>query len=97
MTPQLSSRDWFGKVAAGVALGFTLALACAGLFKVSLGIGDTFFSTQGQFAMWLMAPVWAFTVSLCFLFGSSARAWAWLGLVNALAWGVLALAGGLRG
>ena len=71
----LSSRDWFGKTAAAFILGFTLALGCAGLFRIAAGVGDAYFSTKGQFAMWLMAPLWALTLSFCFLFRSSLRAW----------------------
>lgn len=92
MTQPLSSRDWFGKSAAGLVLGFTLALGASGLFQALTGVGDTFFSTKGQVSMWLMSPVWALTLSLCFLFRTSLRAWLWLGVVNLAVW---ALAFGL--
>ena len=66
-----------------------------GLFKVLGGVGDTFFSTKGQLAMWLMAPVWAGVLSFCFMFRSSARAWGWLALANLVLWGALYMLGGL--
>ena len=95
MKPPLTSRDWFGKASAGVILGFFLALGCAGLVKLSMDIGEAFFSTKGQFAMWLMSPVWALTISLCFLFRSSLRAWIWLALGNFVVWLPIIISGGL--
>lgn len=96
MSKPLSSRDWFGKSAAGLILGFALALGAAGVFQRLAGVGDTFFSTKGQFAMWLMSPVWALTLSFCFLFRSATRAWSWLAGANLLVWGLVLLLGGLR-
>lgn len=93
--PPLTSRDWFGKSAAGLVLGFVLALGCAGLFRQAMGIGEAYFSTKGQFSMWLMSPVWALTLSLCFMFRTPARAWAWLGAINLAVWTPLALMGGV--
>jgi len=95
MKRELTSRDWFGKVSAGLVLGFLLALGAGGLFKVLVGAGDTFFSTKGQIAMWLMAPVWSLVVAFCFMFRSTARAWLWLALANVVAWGALFLLGGI--
>lgn len=95
MKRALSSKDWLGKSSAGLILGFLLALGAGGLFKVLGGVGDTFFSTKGQLAMWLMAPVWAGVLSFCFMFRSSARAWGWLGLANLVLWGALYMLGGL--
>ncbi|MCB2060033.1 MAG: hypothetical protein R3E09_06115 [Novosphingobium sp.] len=97
MTSPLSSRDWFGKASAGLILGFLLALGAGGLFKVAAGVGETFFSTKGQFAMWMMSPVWALVLSLCFLFRSSLRAWLWLAAANLVLWALLASLGGLAG
>ena len=94
MKAAITNRGWIGKAGAGVLLGFLLALGVSGLFKVALGVNDTFFSTRGQFSMWLMSPVWAFTLSFCFLFPSARSAWSWLGLANGLVWGALFLAGG---
>lgn len=95
MKRELSSRDWFGKCSAGLVLGFLFALGCSGLFKLSAELGDTFFSTKGQFSMWMISPIWAAILSLCFLFGSTRRAWGWLALANSLLWAALWLAGGL--
>jgi hypothetical protein len=92
----LSSRDWFGKTAAALILGFLLALGCAGLFRAIADVGHEQFSTKGQFAMWLMAPVWALTISFCFLFRSPLRAWLWLAVANVMVWAPLVLMGGLR-
>lgn len=91
----LTSRDWFGKASAGLVLGFLLALACSGLFKLAAGLGDTFFSLQGQFAMWMISPIWGLILSFCFFFGSARRAWGWLALANALLWAALWGLGGV--
>ena len=92
---QLSSRDWFGKASAGLVLGFLLALAAGGLFKMLVGVGDAFFSTKGQIAMWLMSPVWALTLSFCFLFRTGLRAWVGLAIANVILWLPLFVFGGL--
>ncbi|TDW65405.1 hypothetical protein EDF57_103589 [Novosphingobium sp. PhB55] len=91
MSKPLSSKDWFGKSAAGLVFGFTLALGAAGLFQRLAGIGDTFFSTKGQFAMWLMSPVWALTLSFCFMFRTAVRAWLWLAGANLVVWAIVLL------
>lgn len=89
MRPELSSRDWFGKASAGLVLGFLLALGAGGLFKTMSGVGDTFFSTKGQLAMWMMSPVWALVFSFCFMFRSGGRAWIWLAGANLLVWAAI--------
>lgn len=86
MNKSLSSRDWFGKASAGLILGLTIALGVSGLLSRALGISETYFSLKGQFTMWMIAPVWAGILSLCFLFRSGARAWAMLGTACALIW-----------
>ncbi len=91
----LSSKDWFGKASAALVLGFTLALAVSGLFKAAMGLKDTYFSTPGQFSMWIMGPVWAVTLSLSFLVASGRRAWVWLALANLVLWSLLWLIGGV--
>lgn len=96
MMRPLSSRDWFGKSSAGLLLGFTLALGASGLFMLAAGVEDTFFSTKGQLAMWLMCPIWALTLSFCFLFRSSLRAWVWLAAANGAVWLPILLLGGVR-
>ncbi len=96
MKRALTSKDWFGKVSAGVLLGFALALGVSGLLP-TLGIGSlSFLKTSGQFMMWLISPVWATVISLCFMFSSGLRAWLWLGAANIAVWGALALMGALK-
>lgn len=95
MKPAVSSRDWFGKASAGLLLGFVIALGLSGLYKLAAGLGDTFFSTKGQIGMWMISPIWAGVLSFCFLFGSTRRAWGWLGLVAGLIWALLFVAGGV--
>ncbi len=88
---RLSSRNWFGKVSAGLALGFGLAVAVSGLFAW-FGPGGLFAGTgKTQFNMWLISPVWVATLSLCFLFPSGRNAWYGLGLANLVAFGLLAV------
>lgn len=87
MTPsEISSRDWFGKASAAFVLGFGLTLALTCTFRTVFSRGDAWFSAQGQIAMWMMSPIWCALLSLCFLFRSTARAWAWLAIANVLAW-----------
>lgn len=91
MTPSaISSRDWFGKVSAAFVLGFTLALALTCTFRILFSSGDAYFSAQGQVAMWMMSPIWCALLSFCFLFRSTAHAWAWLAMANLLAWALYA-------
>lgn len=94
-TKQLSSRDWLGKVTAGLILGFSLALGISGLLAWAIGVGDTFFSTRGQLTMWVIAPIWCAVLSFCFLFRSGLRAWAMLGLATAAVWAALFATGTL--
>lgn len=96
MKPQLTAKNWFGKASAGLILGFLIALGISGLFRTLGGVQEAFFSTKGQFSMWLMSPVWALVVSLVFLFRTSLRAWGWLVLANIVLWGLIAVLGGLR-
>lgn len=85
-TVELTSRNWFGKVSAAVVLGFTLTLALTCTFAVLFSRGDSYFTAQGQMAMWLVSPIWCLILSLCFLFRSGARAWGWLAVANVVAW-----------
>jgi hypothetical protein len=95
MKRELTSRDWFGKSSAGLILGFILALGVSGLLP-RLGFGSVgYMAASGQVMMWIMSPVWAGVLSFCFLFGSSLRAWLWLGAANLAVWGALAAMGGL--
>lgn len=87
---ELTSRDWFGKVSAAALLGFALTLALTCTFAALFSRGDSYFTAQGQIAMWLVAPIWCLILSFCFLFRSGARAWAWLAVANVVAWAVYA-------
>lgn len=96
MSGQLTSRGWAGKASAGLVLGFMLALGLCGLFA-TFGPGDlSYMSTQGQVTMWLMSPLWAGVLSLCFLFRTGLRAWVGLGLANLLVWAPLVVAGAVN-
>ncbi|MFT3763793.1 MAG: hypothetical protein QM761_14525 [Pseudoxanthomonas sp.] len=85
---RLDSRHWFGKTMAGVVLGYALAVALSGVIA---GITPGGFAGEGkvQFNMWMIAPVWATVLGFVYLFRDSLRAWLWLGLANAAAWGLL--------
>lgn len=85
-----SSRGWLGKASAGVILGFTFALALTGLFVWWSHGGLMAGSGKTQFAMWLVAPIWASVASSSFLFRSGLRAWIWLGAGNIAAFAALA-------
>ena len=85
----LRSEDWFGKAAAGLVCGFTLAIALTGLFAWLGPRGLMHSSAKTQLAMWLVSPTWVVVLSTCFLFRSAARAWSWLLLANGLCFGLL--------
>ncbi len=78
-------RDWVSKTSAGAILGLSLAIALAGLFAW-LSPGGLETPNKFQLVMWLVAPIWLMTLSLCFLFASGKRAWLWLGGVNLMAY-----------
>jgi len=84
-------RDWVGKTLAGTLLGFALGVI-AGAFFVRFGPALSL-PVTAQLAMWIVTPVWFTVLSLCFLFGSGLRAWAWLGGAVALGLAVLFIAG----
>jgi len=88
--PDITSRDWLGKVSAAFVLGFPLALALTCTFTALFSKGDSYFSAQGQIAMWLMSPIWCALLSFCFLFRSTARAWGWLAMANLIIWALYA-------
>ncbi|MFT4027268.1 MAG: hypothetical protein QM676_10765 [Novosphingobium sp.] len=87
---ELTSRDWFGKASAAVVLGFALTIGLTSIFTVLFSDGDSYFTPQGQLAMWLTAPIWSLILGLCFLFRSTARAWGWLAIANVIAWALYA-------
>ncbi|OAI23492.1 hypothetical protein A1351_19630 [Methylosinus sp. R-45379] len=82
--------DWLSKSIAGSLLGFTLAVALAGLFAVA-GPGGLEARNKYQFVMWLVAPIWLGVASFVFLFRSGRAAFLWLGGANLLAFGGLYL------
>jgi hypothetical protein len=82
--------DWLSKSLSGSALGFTLAIALAGLFAVA-GPGGLDARNKYQFVMWLVAPIWLGVASLVFFFRSGRAAFLWLGGANLLAFGCLYL------
>jgi len=74
--------DWFSKTLAGLFLGLFLSLGCSAVFmQLPLTIA---MSVKVQLAMWSVAPIWLFVLSLCFLFPTGQRAWLWLGFANVL-------------
>ncbi|HWK73304.1 MAG TPA: hypothetical protein VNQ81_03465 [Povalibacter sp.] len=86
---QLRSEDWLGKASAGLICGFALAIALTGLFAWFGPGGLMHSSAKAQLNMWLVAPIWAAVLSVCFLFRSGARAWSWLLFANAVCYGAL--------
>jgi hypothetical protein len=96
MNRPLSSRDWFGKIAAAFVLGFTFALGLSGLFRFATGYGDAYFSSKGQLGMWIMALTWPLILSFVLLFRSTLRAWLWLALANVVIWIPLVALGELQ-
>lgn len=54
-----TGKGWLGKASAGIILGFTLALGISGLFMWITPSGLMAGSGKTQFAMWLVAPIWA--------------------------------------
>ena len=94
---RLDSAEWFGKTAAGLVLGFSLALAVSGLCAWLTPGGIAGGNGKIQFVMWLIAPLWAGVLCFVFLFRDSRRAWCWLAVANLLAFGLLAGVRGLLG
>lgn len=82
-------RDWIAKSAAGALLGFTLALACSGLFAAAAS-GMTP-GARAQLTMWLLTPIWLTVAASSYFFHSGLRAWLWLIAANVAAFGLLAL------
>lgn len=93
MKPDVSNRDWFGKVSAGLVCGYLLALGAGGLFKHAAGAGKALYGVHGIVSVQLFAILWTLAVCFCFLFRSTLRAWTWLGIATVLLWGVLIFLG----
>lgn len=85
---RLDNRHWPGKTLAGTVLGYTLAVALSGVVAW-LTPGGLQGAGKIQFNMWMIAPLWAGVLGFVYLFRDSLRAWLWLGLANALAFGLL--------
>ena len=81
---------WWSKSAAGVLLGYTLALALSGLFAWLSpdGINP---GNKSQFIMWIIAPIWMCTLSASYLFRTGIQAWYWLSSANVIAYALLLL------
>ena len=90
MAPTESSslrREWLSKTLAGLLLGFTLAIACSGIFaRLASTIAVPI---RAQLTMWMVTPIWLGVLSGCFFFGSGKRAWLWLGAANIVVFGLL--------
>lgn len=82
-------RDWIAKSVAGVLLGLGLAFGCSGVLAQTLG--SLPLPMRAQLAMWIVPPIWLTVAGLVFLFRSGLRAWAWLGLANAVVFGAFLL------
>lgn len=81
-------RDWWLKSIAGTVLGWTLALALAGLWAW-WGPGGIAAPNKVQFNMWLIAPLWMAALSTVFFVRTGARALGVLLLANGIAHGAL--------
>lgn len=88
--PAPIARDWIAKTLAGLLLGLGLALSSSGLLAALLP--EMPLPVSGQLVMWLVPPVWLMVLSLVYFFASGLRAWVWLGVANALVFGVWRLA-----
>lgn len=80
------SPDWVSKTVAGLVLGFTLAIGCAGLFSWLASAMPL--SSRGQLAMWITAPVWMGVLSGVYFFRSGRHAWTWLAGANLLVFAI---------
>lgn len=80
--------DWWSKSLAGTVLGWTLALALAGLLGW-YGPGGLHAPNKVQFLMWLIAPIWMLILSFTYLVPTGLRAVLYLVVANVLAYGLL--------
>lgn len=83
--------DWGLKSSAGAVLGFSLALACSGLFAW-WGPGGIDAENKVQFNMWLIPIIWMPVFSVTYLFRTGWQAIGWLAGFNLLAYGLLLVA-----
>lgn len=80
--------DWYSKSLVGLLLGFTLAVAVAGIFAWG-GTGGIAMPNKSQFVIWLIAPVWLSVLAGVYMFQSARQALIWLGAINIVAYLVL--------
>lgn len=89
MRKKHTNAQWFSKACAGLVLGFLLSMGLGGLL-LTYGFGEIhIYSIRGQFLMWMIAPVWLFIFSLCFLFHTGLQAFVYLGIANVLVWSAM--------
>lgn len=81
---------WISKSAAGLLLGFPLALALSGLFAW-LGPGGITAANKVQFNMWLIPPLWMIFFVTVYFFRTGLRAWLCLGGSTAVSFLALVL------
>ncbi|MBS1093712.1 hypothetical protein [Gluconobacter wancherniae] len=84
----LSSRNWFSKALAGSVFGLGLTFAIAGIIGLLIHSDAMPMSASGQLLMWLIPTLWIAILGACFMFRSGLRAWAVLGALNIVLWGV---------
>lgn len=89
MRREVTNRDWFGKLSAGLVCGYALALGCAGLWRYASGATESLYGVTGMVSVQVISITWTTIVSLVFLFSSTRQAWAWLGLAAGLQWVLL--------
>ncbi|HBO1244607.1 hypothetical protein QOZ44_23820 [Pseudomonas aeruginosa] len=85
--PGAIRRDWISKTLAGLVLGLSLAMTASALYSALHA--DLRLPVRGQLMMWMVPPIGLGTLSTVYFFASGLRAWLWLGLANALAYGAL--------
>jgi hypothetical protein len=81
--------DWWSKTSAGAVFGFGLGIAASGLVAW-IGSGGPWQANKYQAMMWLVVPIAIGVLALSYLFRRGWHAWLYLGLANALAFGLLA-------
>lgn len=83
-----SGLDWLLNSLAAAIGGFALAIALSGWFAW-LGPGGLAPLNKYQLNMWIVPPIWLIAASIAFNFRRGWHAWAWFGVANVVAWGVL--------
>lgn len=83
-----SGLDWLLNSLAAAIGGFALAIALSGWFAW-LGPGGLAPLNKYQLNMWIVPPIWLIAASIAFNFRRGWHSWAWFGVANVVAWGVL--------